>query len=1070
MRRSAETSHIFFANLNGLIFWPHCRSQRVDMKRGGFSCFFASLAFMAGFAHAQTAIPSGGMIHTALKSGEKQAYQVIAQPDTLVLFQLRLQGGLLFVQSAETPRRILDLGSGGGLLYAVTATADGLASIEVSSAEQSRQASLDLQDVTATHSAPDREHILAAGLALARADMARRKMPGAPDGPTALALYDTAATEATAAHNIALTRWALTQKARFLIYQRSSFVEAHALLQRAIALPDESDTAVQALAWKTLEADEYFLGNLQASIEESEKALDLYRKTGDVYWQGIVLGNLISLYDEAGRAEDAISAGQEALSDSEKSEDPAGVVFSLTELGTLYRAQGRFEAAFETFRRAIAWGESIHYAPLIEAEIEKDLGAFYLDLGMNSEAETQLHLSLSHSSPNSQAALDARGMLARVLEQNGKTQDALHEYTSSIAIAQELRLKPEEAALLLRRSTAYLHKGHTTVAAKDVAAAAHLAEDLKLPALRLDTILAQAAIHQHMCASCSQTEDLYKRALTLAQELDQREQQATANAGLAFVYQSRREDEAALDAVAAALAIVERSRSSFAARDLAASYFIGRHSWYELAIELSMRLDKRSPNSGFQEMAFRYSESARARTMLDAIGTQESTQSADLQPQLRQRILANHAQLEKQKSALLSSTDPKSIVASLRSLYLEEEALNAEASHQSGKLMDNKIASTHDAQQSLLHPGEALVAFSHGSSHSYRWLITSSSTAVTSLPAKKELQQRLAPLLQLLRERQPTLHPGEDAQAYSKRLAHWNHSRDEALLVAGQLLLPTLRPSIHHLYIVAEGSLLSLPWSALRIPCGHKICYSVEHFSTSIEPSVSIAVSLARRAQPVLAKNVLVVADAVSTQPQAVPPWMHLGPLPGTRREADALARFIPAMQLQQLRGKLATVNNIRSALEGNLAVLHVATHTLLVSGHPEFSGIVLSSDNSHGDGQSVLWLRDIPSLHAPLLVTLSGCTTQGKALPGEELATLTQAFFYAGAQQVIGSLWDVDDDATANFMTNLYRKLFKDKLSTTRAIREAQLSMLHKHAPMPDWAAFVVNGVQPATPRIGDD
>lgn len=1038
------------------------------MKRGGFFCVLAFLALTAGFTHAQTVIPPGGPVQSTLKSGEKQAFQVTGQPGTIVLLKLQLQGGLLFIQSPETPRRILDLGAGGELLYAVTAAANGTANIELSSAEQSRQASLAIQDITDTHSESDRKHLLAAGVALARADMTRRKMAGAPDAATALALYDRAATEATVAHNTALARWAITQKARFLIYQRSNFVEGRTLLQQALALPDGSDIAVQALVWKTLEADEYFLGNLQASIEDSEKALDLYRKNGDVYWQGIVLGNLISLYGEAGRTDDAITAGQEALADSEKTEDPAGVVFTLSQLGTLYREQGRFEEAFEAFRRAMAWGESIHYAPLIEAEIEKDFGSFYLDLGMNSEGETQLRLCLSHATPDSQIALDARGMLASVLEHNGKPRDALREYTSAIAIARQLKLKPEEASLLLRRATTYLNIGQPTAAEKDVADAGQLADELKLPALRLNTTLAQASIYQRTCASCPRTENLYKEALKLAQDLGEREQEATADAGLALVYQSRHEDEAALNAVAAALTIVEHSRSSIATRDLAASYFAGRHGWYELAIELSMQLDKQSPSRGFRETAFRYAERSRARTMLDAIGAQNSTQTTDLQPQLRQRILANRAQLEKQKAALLISSDPKSIATTLRSLYLEEEALNAEASSKSGKLRGDWIASAHDAQQSLLHRGEALISFSYGSSHTYRWLITSSSTTITALPAKKVLQQRLTPLLQMLSEHQPAIRPGEDVQAYSTRLTQWNRKREETLLGGGQLLLPPLPSSVHHLYIVAEGSLLSVPWSALRIPCGANACYAVERFATSIEPSVSIAVSLARIEHPTLAKNVLIVADTISRQPQVTPQWMHLAALPGTHREADAIARLVPAMYLEQLRGKHATVDNVRSALQTNLAVFHVATHTLLVSGHPELSGIALSSGDTHGEGQSVLWLRDIPSLHAPPLVTLSGCTTEGSALSGEELATLTQAFFYAGAQQVIGSLWDVDDDATATLMTGFYQRLLKGKLNAAEAIRQTQISMLRNHTSVADWAGFVVNGVQPASPHIG--
>jgi CHAT domain-containing protein len=1034
-----------------------------------YRVFFSVLGYLVihvGLVEAQTKLSAEAPIKVTLNAGQKQALEISAQPGSLGLFQLQMEGGLIAVQSTEAPRRVLDLGRGGQLLYAVVVSPEGIARIELSSAEQSRPATVIIQDATNAHTEQERQHLHDAGIAFARADSTRRHQPGAPDEEAALLLYDSAITEAQAAHDISLARWAMTQKARFLIFQKSSFVETLSLLNSAAALPDDNDEATQALTYKTLSSDEYFVGDLQASVDTANRALSLYRKTGDVYWQGIVLGNLISFYGEEGREEDAIAAGKEALADSEQAQDPAGVVFSLTELATLYREQGKYELAFQTFRKAIAWGESIHYAPLVEAEIEKDLGLFYLDLGLWEEAEEQFHLCLRHAAPEGQAALDVRGMLARVLEQRGDSQGALREYGAAIAIAEKLHLQPEEVTLLLRRSSTLLHTGPKASAQRDVIKAAQLSDALNIASLRVDSALAEGALQEHTCASCSEAKQAYERALALARETGEREQEAAAGAGLAHVYKAQQNYIAALHSIEEALVIAEHSRASLASQDLAASYFTERHNWYDLAIETSMQLDHLSPGTGYSEISFRYVERSRSRAMLDAIGEDGWQAPSDLPPNLRQRILVNDHQIEKEKSLLLTSTEPKKIAASLKSLYLEEDALAAETESQPGQLprgSSDRVASAKDVQQSLLHPGDALLAFSQGPTHTFRWLVTSTSVSVATLPAKQRLQLRLSPLRQMLVERKPALHPGEDVEQYRSRLEEWDKARDDALLQAGQLLVPTLPSTIHHLYIVAEGSLLSLPWSALRFRCGQRTCYAVERYAISTEPSASVAVSLARRPPESKKHGVLLVADTIVARDLPTLRWTALTPLPGSRREADSIARLVPANSLRQLRGDQATVENVRSFVQGNLSILHFSTHTILVSGHPELSGIALSSSGpTGGEGQSVLWLRDIPSLHAPPLVTLSGCTTQGKNLSGEELTTLTQAFFYAGAQQVIGSIWSVDDEATATLMDGFYRRLLTQKMGVPEAMRQAQLSMLHDQAALPDWAGFVVNGVQP--------
>jgi CHAT domain-containing protein len=73
----------------------------------------------------------------------------------------------------------------------------------------------------------------------------------------------------------------------------------------------------------------------------------------------------------------------------------------------------------------------------------------------------------------------------------------------------------------------------------------------------------------------------------------------------------------------------------------------------------------------------------------------------------------------------------------------------------------------------------------------------------------------------------------------------------------------------------------------------------------------------------------------------------------------------------------------------------------------------------------------------------------------------LTRAFLYAGAPRVIVSLWNVNDRATAELMTKLYRNMLRADMRPAAALRAAQLEMRkQKRWESPYyWAAFVQHG-----------
>jgi len=94
-------------------------------------------------------------------------------------------------------------------------------------------------------------------------------------------------------------------------------------------------------------------------------------------------------------------------------------------------------------------------------------------------------------------------------------------------------------------------------------------------------------------------------------------------------------------------------------------------------------------------------------------------------------------------------------------------------------------------------------------------------------------------------------------------------------------------------------------------------------------------------------------------------------------------------------------------------------------------------------------------------LVTLSACDTGvGQVKIGEGVYGLRRAFFLAGTESLVMSLWPVSDYVTRQLMTQYYTGL-KSGLGRGEALREAQLAMLKRKGREHPfyWASFIEAG-----------
>ena len=247
--------------------------------------------------------------------------------------------------------------------------------------------------------------------------------------------------------------------------------------------------------------------------------------------------------------------------------------------------------------------------------------------------------------------------------------------------------------------------------------------------------------------------------------------------------------------------------------------------------------------------------------------------------------------------------------------------------------------------------------------------------------------------------------------------------------------------SANDLLVIPDETLARVPFSMLV----------GTNQTVTISPSVSVV--LTRRSGSAKHTEVVVVGDPAFDTSQ----FEGLPRLPYAAREAAAVARRYPGASL--LTGSEATRDAVLRAIE-HASVLHLATHAVALPHDPMRSSIVLAPAPGSG---GALYLQDIlgRSLHLDIVV-LAGCRTAVPADSRRNVETLALGFVAAGSNNVVATLWDVEDRITAHFSTHFHERLLSGR-SPTAAVHDVQALMrtspvaAYRHPRA--WAAFQIYG-----------
>jgi CHAT domain-containing protein len=163
-----------------------------------------------------------------------------------------------------------------------------------------------------------------------------------------------------------------------------------------------------------------------------------------------------------------------------------------------------------------------------------------------------------------------------------------------------------------------------------------------------------------------------------------------------------------------------------------------------------------------------------------------------------------------------------------------------------------------------------------------------------------------------------------------------------------------------------------------------------------------------------------------------------LAPLPMVRQELQALGQEHPSQLL--LNEAFTSTALMEKALASQVGQLHIATHVSFIPGQAS-TGLLYTPTAALSLAELGRSLRSRSSGNPLDLITLSACLT---ALGDEqsELGFVGMAL-QAGARSGLGSLWEVDDTATAAFYIQLYRYI-KWGLAKDQALQATQQAFLH--------------------------
>lgn len=847
-----------------------------------------------------------------------------------------------------------------------------------------------------------------------------------------------------------------------LAWDQGRLEDAGGLYQQAAAAAARVDDSLSmAKAANNLALVQTAWGELRLAREGYQVLRDVSRRLGDSVSLGRALLNLAMTDLRLGDPLSAVATVEEARLVGRAMGDVEAEENALGQLATAYQALGQPQQAFAAIDSGLQLARTHGFRRRVAEDLQL-LGDLYAGAGDHRRALAQYaeaqQLNRELDLPEERGTtLRAEAGSYRAL---GNPDTAIARARLALTVHREGGFRAAELDDLLLLAELAADRGDRAGAAARLRDASGVAGSLGTAVARAEVALVAARIHDRLQspAAVLAALDSAGPALGMLSEAARWEPFALRARALARLNRL----EAAELAGAQAVAALERIRAGYGSGLLRTSYLSARAEVYaDLVVVLLTR--------GRVEEAFRVADQARGRALLEHLGagrreierTGAAGTAADLlrAEELLRRVDALMNQLRVVSTEPPDQRSPESGVQTrhiedrLHSARAEYEALMArvtrEAAGGSGLLAaaPRTVAEVRGA----LKPGELLVEYLVTPNAVHLFALGPAGLTHSTLPIEAgQLDSRIRLARDLVGE------PSR-SDASLPVLRELYRILFDPLVTTGTL------DGVDRLLVVPHGPLVYLPFAAL-----------ISSDNLPLVARMPILVLPSASALPALRGPGTRPATATRTGVAMAPLPDRL---PASRSEANDV-RDVLGKGARALMGGRATEAALRREL-GESQVVHVATHGLLNPFNPLFSRIDLAPGRNGGgssrdDGR--LEVHELLGMKVRAgLVYLSGCETgRGAAWrtgfeQGEDYATLAQAFLYAGAGNVVATLWRVDDPAAAVFAGHFYRGLRSG--DPVLALADAQRAMQANPSYRSPyyWAAYQITGSGHLEPGYSD-
>lgn len=783
----------------------------------------------------------------------------------------------------------------------------------------------------------------------------------------------------------------------------------------------------------------YRLGQTYLFLQEEREAiapltdsLAIARRRGDAAAEGFALHNLGSAHWSLAEPQRALRFYEEALEKRRETKDRTGEAYTLQGMANCHWSSGESAKALEGYREALRlWKELGNVQG--QADVHNYLGVVFTLLGDYERARMEYSeaLRLKPEAPRNAYVLSNLAWM-----EVGRRNHALALAHAEKAIAGFEQLGDRGALGYAIHNAGSAQAGLRRH--QEALALFERAERLKREAEdRWGEAYSLQAAGESLIAlgRAEEGEARITKALALRRETGDRAGQVVSLGGLARLRGTQGRWKEASELIGSAIELFEDQRAALRSLDLRASYFGTARSYYEFLIESLAR-------SGEPIAALEASERSRSRVLLDRLGDALSQAGARTplelgtrQRRLDQELNAAAARLERLASGPAGERQRTETRAQIGALLVARREVSEQirAANPVLAALANPTPVTVREIQELLEPGTILLQFANAGSRTYAWRVTD-----------KDVQMRSFAAVHAPRE--------------------WV-TGDQVKALPVQLLTPWAAElkRAKRVVISADGGLEAAPWAATPL---------LDAVEIAVLPSASVLAlsrrERGRRGRPV--RQLAVFADPVySSEDPRVPEGATLLPaafrrLRFSREEAEAIAALAPVEKRHVALDWDASREALVRLRVRDFEILHFAAHAVIDGERPEVSGIALSQLDAKGKmADGFIRLQEILDweLRAKLVV-LSACgSATGTARAGEGLTSLSRAFLHAGADAVVGTLWNVDDRATAEFMSRFYEGILKQRLTPGAALRRAQHSIRGERgwASPYYWAGFLLLG-----------